>query len=242
MKIFILAHKDFQNNITNPVYSIVVDDKSKLKNNYSNLNIIYADKGKLYNLSRAYSEMAKIYYIYQLYKNGTINSKYIGFNHYRRYFSFKDNIPNIEDIFYNYEVILNKPMILLKGMKNNYCRNHICKKYDEILDIIKDIRPEYYDIALNTKSLKSFYCCNLFIMKKEDFYNYCEFMFDILFEFDKRNNFRNDKDVIKYTKNLYKKKQNYFIQTRIEAFLSERIGNIFYYKNFKKIKIFNVSL
>ena len=81
----------------NPVYSIVVDDKSLLKNKY-NLDIIYADKGKLYNLKRAYSEISQLYYIYSLYKNGTITSDYIGLNHYRRYFKFKDNIPDIDEI------------------------------------------------------------------------------------------------------------------------------------------------
>ena len=43
------------------------------------------------NKTMPFSEMSKIYYIYQLYKNETLNSKYVGVNHYRRYFIFKDN-------------------------------------------------------------------------------------------------------------------------------------------------------
>ena len=68
--------------------------------------------------------------------------------------------------------------------EKQYCRYMFCKNYDEIIDIIKDIKPEYYETAFQTKKLKTIYCCNLFIMKKEDFFNYCEFMFDVLFEFD----------------------------------------------------------
>ena len=63
------------------------------------LNIIYANEGKLYNFRKAYAEMSKLYYIYQLYKNGTISSKYIGVNHYSRYFNFTDNIPDMDSIF-----------------------------------------------------------------------------------------------------------------------------------------------
>ena len=87
------------------------------------------------------------------------------------------------------------------------------------------------------------YICNLFIMKTKDFYNYCKFMFDILFEFDKRNNFTSDKEVLNYTKRLYYNnisESNY--QSRIEGFLSERLSNIFYAKNFKKIKTFNMKV
>ena len=47
VKIFILAHKDFKNYRFNPVYNIVVDEKSQLKDNY-NLNILYANEGKLF--------------------------------------------------------------------------------------------------------------------------------------------------------------------------------------------------
>ena len=45
-------------------------------------------------------------YIYQLFKNGKFTSKYIGLNHYGRYFNFTDNIPDIDSIFEYYDVIL----------------------------------------------------------------------------------------------------------------------------------------
>ena len=237
LKIFIMTHKDFVNYRKNPVYSIVVDDKSLLKNTY-NLRIIYADRGKLYKLNRAYSEMSQLYYIYQLYKSGEMDSKYIGLNHYRRYFEFKDNIPNLDEIFKNYDVILNTPYIFKQGMKKQFCDCHFCKNYDEIIDIIKDIKPEYYESAIKTINLTEIHYCNLFIMKKNDFYKFCEFMFDILFEFDRRHNFTSDKDVLNYVKENFKSPTNFLYQSRIQAFLSERIGNIFYFQNFKKIKTF----
>jgi len=230
LKIFIMTHKDFNLKRRNSVYTIVADDKSQLKKKY-NLSIIYAENGKLYKLKRAYGEMSKLYYIYQLYKTGEMNSKYIGLNHYRRYFKFNDDIPDLDDIFKNYDVILNRPRVIKKGMRKQFCKWHICKNYDEIIDIIKDIKPDYYESANKTIKLTKIHYHNLFIMKKSDFFKYCEFMYDVLFEFDRRHNLTSDEDVLKYVKNN-------FYQSRLQGFLSERIANIFYFNNFKKIKLF----
>ena len=153
----------------------------------------------------------------------------------QKYFNFTDNIPNIDDIFKNYEIILNWPVYIPEGIRQQYCNFHICKTFDEILNIIKDIKPEYYKTALETSNKTQIYFCNIFIMKKEDFFKYCEFMFDILFEFDRRNNFSSDDDVLNYTKKIYNDSLIYYRQSRLQGFLAERISNIFYNKNFKKI-------
>ena len=231
-----MTHKDFINYRYNPAYTIVADDKLNL--NYS-LKIIYADKGKLYKLKRAYGEMSKLYYIYELYKKGILNSKYIGLNHYRRYFNFTDNIPDLDNIFKNYDVILNKPITYINGMKEQYCLSVICEHYDEMLNIIKDIRPDYYDTAIKSIKFTEIFICNLFIMKKDDFFKFCGFIFDVLFEFDKRHNFISDDDVLNYIIKNYNKSNNYLYESRIQSFLAERLGNIFYYQNFKRIKIYD---
>ena len=240
LKIFIMAHKDFINYRYNSVYTIVVDNKTELRKKY-NLNIIYAKEGKLYNMRRAYGEMSKIYFIYQLYNNGIISSKYIGTNHYRRYFNFTDNIPNLDEIFKNFDVILNKPSFISRTIRESFCHGHICEIYDEMLDIIKEIKPDYYKAALKISKSKKIYYCNIFIMKKKDFLKYCEFVFDILFELDKRNNFTSDKDILEYTKKYFNDSSKYYRQSRMQGFLAERISNIFYYKNFKRIKTFRIG-
>ncbi len=238
IKIFIMTHRDFKNYRVNPAYNIVADDKSQLRENYS-LNLIYANKGKLYNMKRSYSEMSKLYYIYQLYKDGNYSSKYIGLNHYRRYFNFTDNIPNLDEIFKNYDIILNSPYFFEVGMKNQFCSCAICEKYDEVLKIIKDIKPKYYETAMKTINEKIFYGNNLFIMKKKDFLKYCKFIYDVLFEFDRRNNFYCDDDVLNYTTNFFNDTQMQLYQSRLQGFLAERLSNIFFYQNFKKIKTFD---
>ena len=235
-----MAYKDFTNYRYNPVYTIVGDDKSHFHEKY-NLSILYANEGKLFNMKRSYGEMSQLYYIYQLYKNGTLSSKYVGLNHYRRYFNFLDNIPDLDDIFKNYDLILVNAVLKEEGLRNNYCKYHICEKYDEAMDIIKYNKSEYYATALKINDIKGIYFCNMFIMKKEDFMKYCEFIFDILFELDRRNNFKTDKDVLNYVKQIFKKKKEYEFQSRFHGFLSERLSNIFYHHNFKRIKIFSFS-
>ena len=236
LKIYVMAHKDFKNYRYHPIYTIVADDESELQKKYR-LNIIYAKEGKLYNLKRGYSEMSRLYYIYQLYKNGNLSSKYVGLNHYRRYFNFTDNIPDLDEIFKNYDVILGDSDFQEKGMKGHYCRQHFCKDYEEIIDIIKQMKPNYYETALRVGEKKYLHSCNLFIMKKEDFFKYCEFMYDILFEFDRRHNFSTDQDVFNYVVKVFKRRDNF--QVRLQGYLAERIGNIFYFHNFKRIKTFS---
>ena len=230
-----MTHKDFINYRYNPSYTIVADDKSQIKNKYD-LDIIYADKGIFYNKSKSYCEISKIYYIYQLYKKGIISSKYVGLNHYRRYFEFTDNIPDLDKIFKEYDVILSSRTTLKTSIRKNYCTSHICQNFDDSLDIIKRIKPDYYQTAIKFAQNNKIYYYNMFIMKKDDFYKYCEFIFDILIEFDNKYNFSSDKDVLNYTTKLFNNTKRAHRQSRLQAFLIERLSNIFYIQNFKRVK------
>ena len=74
-------------------------------------------------------------------------------------------------------------------------------------------------------------------MKKNDFIKWGEFVFGVLLEFDKRLNLSSDYDIkilvifkkIK-TPNQYDAEYN----LRVQGFLSERLGNIFYDKHFSR--------
>jgi hypothetical protein len=239
INIFIMTHKDFYNILSNQVYKIVADDQKQLKNKY-NLQVIYANKGKLIKKRQAYGEMAKLHYIYELYKNGVFSSKYIGLNHYRRYFNFLDDIPDFDKLFENYDIILSNNYTLKYSLEDQYCSSHLCKSLFDIIAIIKELKPEYYNTAIESLKAKEGYFFNIFIMKKEDFFKYCEFIFDILFEYDRRHNFTSQKDIINYLKAFFSKEAIPF-QMRLEGFLSERLSTIFFKHNFKRIKIFPIT-
>jgi hypothetical protein len=241
LNIYICTHRDFDNKLTSPVYKILIDEKSQLKEEY-NLTIIETNKDNiLYPKRLAYAECSKIYYIWKLYKEGKLKSKYVGFTHYSRIFPFKDDIPDLDEMFKYYDVIVKSRYIFGVNISVHYNENHIGHFLNESLDIIREKFPEYYQPALTFLDKKYAYFCNVFIMKNEDFIKWGEFVFGVLFELDRRNNITSDEDVkailIKEAKEAEKSNKTFNIvfQRRIEGFLSERIGNIFYERHFKKI-------
>lgn len=76
-------------------------------------------------------------------------------------------------------------------------------------------------------------------MKKKDFFKYCEFIYDIFFEFDRRHNFTSDNDIINYLESYFPK-EIVPLQIRVQGFLSERLSSIFFKHNFKRI--YNIPL
>ena len=239
LNLYIITHKDFNNYITNQSYKILCDDYFQLKKNYT-LNVINTkNNNELFKKRIGYSEGSKIYYIWKQYKNNIIKSKYVGFNHYRRIFQFGNKIPDLDNIFKKYDVILNKRFRSKKSLKIQYYKSHNEKDLNDILNIIKNKFPKYYSVALKTLGSKKFYICNIFIMKREDFIKYGNFVFTILNEFDKKNNLITDEDiknyVLKMKKNKKRKIYKIEYQRRLQGFLLERISNIFYNYHFKKI-------
>ena len=173
-----MTHKDFNNTLNNQIYKIVADDETQLKNKY-NIQVIYANRGKLYQKRNSYAEMSKLYYIYELYRNGALSSKYIGLNHYRRYFNFLDKIPDLDKIFESYDVILINKIYFTNNVKKQYCRCTLCKPLEEVIKIIKEKKPEYYQTAIEFLNSKEGYFKNMFIMKKEDFFRTVHAVFRI---------------------------------------------------------------
>jgi hypothetical protein len=116
-------------------------------------------------------------------------------------------------------------------MKEQYSRFHMGHLLDEIEVIIKENFTEFYSTAI--KSLNKHYinCCNIFIMKKNDFIKYGEFVFGVLLEFDRRHKINNDNDIQIFIESEGKKMDNktcVACQDRQEGYLMERISNIFY--------------
>ena len=123
-----------------------------------------------------------------------------------------DDIPDFDKIFENYDIILNNISILNISLETQYCSIHICNSLHEVIKILKEIKPEYYKTAKESLKAKEIYYCNLFIMKKEDFFKYCEFIYDILFEYDRRHNFTYQKDIIVIIWKLIFQKKKFLIR------------------------------
>lgn len=237
LDIFVFTHKTPKYLPSNECYKLVVLEKDKDKIN-KDLNPIICTNNKenIFEFERSYSEGSRIHYIW---KNIELK-EYIGTAHYRRFFDFLDNIPNLDEIFKTHDVILPK-FELWSPIYEQYKTSHNIKDFDMVIDIIKDIYPEYYEETIKNINSKDLKLCNIFIMKKDMFKKYCEFVFNILDEYNKRMGFKNDLDVFNWVSNhieeyCYGKSGLLYsvpYQARIQSFLMERIGNIFYNKNFK---------
>ena len=240
VNLYIATHKDFNNSaIFNPNYKILVDERSQLKKEYK-LEIIPTNDPDniLYPKRIAYGECSKIYKIWNLYKSGNITSKYVGFFHYSKIFQFTNNIPDLDSIFQKFDAILIKRYIFKENNRQIFKRYHLPHFLDESVEIIKEKFPEYTPYCDKYLNKKWGNYCNVFIMKKDDFIKWGELVYGVIIELDRRYNLTTDEDIKNLMREEIKKsrrKMDLNYQRRLEGFIVERIGGIFYEKNFQKI-------
>ena len=135
--------------------------------------------------------------VYWAWKN--LDAKNVGLVHYRRYFSGKSKFEvngKVKKIISENEVnkLLEKVDIILPKKRNYYIEtlysHYEHTMYIEPLDITGDIvaekYPEYKVEFDKLKKRRSAHMFNMFIMKKEVMAKYSEWLFDILFELEKR--------------------------------------------------------
>ena len=236
LNIFIGTQKTFTPAVKNGVYKIIVGNH-EIENN-SNLELIKC-KNDLKLDDRFYSELYMLYYVS---KNIEL-PKYVGFCHNRRYFSFLDGIPNLDELFSEYDAVCSKPKILKTNVKLQYSSCHNIEDLYIIGGIIADKYPQYANIWKNFINGNILIPYNMFIMKKEDFKEYIDFIFSILDEYlkivgtDINKRIEGNKD--KYLKNFYPNDTVEY-QYRIGGYIAERLTNLFMMHKFKRIKTYPV--
>ena len=226
LDIFVCSHKQYESPVHNEVYKTL-----SLGNNkelYGD-NVIRDDTlDNVVDINLFYSELSGYYWIY---KNYDIKD-YIGFCHYRRYFDFFDNIPDIDKE--DCDIILPTPLKFNMSVYNQY---KICHNIEDLLFVINIMANKYkvpINIIFEVMEQTQMCCCNMFITSKEIFKEYCEMFFDICNEYLKYYNIKNIEDIYKLVENNKSKylKDGYpgndiKYQSRIGGFLSVRIFNIF---------------
>ena len=141
-------------------------------------------------------------------------------------------------MFKKFDAILLYRFIFKESNKQAFKRYHIPHFLDEAVEIIKEKFPEYSPYCEKYLNKKWGNYCNIFIMKKDDFIQWGEFVFGVLLELDRRYNLTTDEDIKNLMREEIRKsgrKMDLKYQSRLEAFLSERIGGIFYEKHFQNV-------
>ncbi len=230
VKIYIATHKELQYPYKECYIPIQVGADINKKLNYMGDNT----GDNISKKNKNYCELTALYWIW---KNS--EADIVGLEHYRRYlykniFSNKaKNLLSKEDIIKTlnkYDIILPKPMYMSKNnVKEQFAIKHNVEDLQVCKEIIKEIYPEYeesFDKVMNSHHM---YTCNMVITKKEIFNDYMKWLFDILFEVEKRV------DISKYSD--YNK--------RIYGFLSERLFNVWLDLNnkflIKETAIYNIE-
>ena len=94
----------------------------------------------------------------------------------------------------------------------NIAEQHHSEDLDCVLGILGERYPQMVDVANRYLDSKSGYFCNMFIAKKEVFLPYCEWLFDILEEHERRRDFS------MYDPSSY----------RVSGYLAERLCGIYF--------------
>ena len=223
LTIYITTYKDFTPVVSNPCYKIL--DAREFRG-----SDILDD--------RFFSE------IYMMSKIKP-DTKYVGFCMYRKYFEFLDNIPDMDKIFENHDVITLKPMTLRCPILKHYSLCHNGDDLEIIKNIIYNDYSEYKADFDAFMMASTFFPCNMFIMKASDFQEYINFVKGVLDKYielvgtDIRQRIINNKN--KYMK-TFSPNNTIEYQYRIGGYLAERLTNVFLMSKFKKMKTYPVIL
>lgn len=104
---------------------------------------------------------------------------------------------SVKALVEQYDIVLPeiKDITVMPGHSKNIRQQYVSSGYLHekdlaiMMDVLKEKYPEFYPYAISFMSGHKSYLNNMFIMKKDIFNKYCEWLFDILFECDKRINY-----------------------------------------------------
>lgn len=188
VNVLVATHKRYQMPEYKSYLPIHVGKKGKKQLGYKG-----DDTGK--NISEKNPYFCELTGIYWAWKN--LKSDYIGLTHYRRHFKgktkskdkFKQILSDkeINELLKNNDIILPKKRnYYIETLYSHYEHTMHIETLDETGKIIKEKYPEYYEEFKMLKQRKKAHMFNMFIMKKEIMDEYCEWLFDILFELEKK--------------------------------------------------------
>lgn len=141
-----------------------------------------------------YCELTALYWAWK-----NLDADAIGLAHYRRHFTLrkpgwfcKDKFPcilsstEVEALLKKQDILLPKPRnYYIETNYSHYVHAHPAESIDKTKEILVRLYPDYsssFDTVMHRTHAHMF---NMFIMKKELFHSYCDWLFSILFQLEK---------------------------------------------------------
>lgn len=174
-----------------------------------------------------YSELTAIHYLYT-HQELIKDLDYIGICHYRRF--YLDLMLNGAEITEDIVTVNNRIMNHTNYREYDVCH---CKAHiDMVWDIVNRYYTDYADGFRSTMNSNKMHHCNMVILPKNVFLEYCEFLFGVLGKFDEQIGVTNDTETSKYVNdnfNLYGNCtiKDMSVQVRLQGLLAERLTDAF---------------
>ena len=190
IKIIVATHKKYQMPKEDIYLPLQVGAEGKEDLGYKKDN----EGENISNKNAYYCELTGLYWAWK-----NLNNDYIGMVHYRRFFSKnkkgKDKFENIinrkeiENLLNDVNVVLpKKRKYYIENLYSHYEHTMYINPLLETGKIIEEKYPKYLEEFNKLKKRTSAHMFNMFIMKKEILDEYCKWLFEILFELEKRCN------------------------------------------------------
>lgn len=193
IKIIVATHKEYQMPVDKMYLPVQVgaEGKKQIKN--------YTQDNTGENISKLNPYFCELTGLYWAWKN--LKADYIGLVHYRRYFFNKNKyykteqekfknvltLNETDEILNNTDIILpKKRKYYIENLYDHYKHTMYIEPLDETRKIIEEKYPEYLKEFDNLHKRTSAHMFNMLIMKKDILNDYCTWLFNILFELEKR--------------------------------------------------------
>ena len=190
IKIIVATHKDYK--MPDDKMYIPLSVGAQGKNEKWMTKFERDDSGEnISNLNPYFCELTGLFWAWK-----NCNSDYVGLVHYRRHFCVEKK-KDLFDSILSYEelqpllkekkvFVPKKRKYYIESLYSHYAHTHYGKHLDETRKIIMEKYPEYINCFDRVLKQKSGYMFNMMIMKKSLLDEYCLWVFDILFELNKR--------------------------------------------------------
>ena len=198
INIIIATHKKYQMPADSMYIPLHVGAEGKKDETGKELNLGYVKDNTGDNISKLNPSFCELTGLYWAWKN--LNATYIGLVHYRRHFSL-NNRNGFENVV-SYEqlkpylgkikvFVPQKRKYYIESLYSHYAHTHYAIHLDETRKIILEKYPNYLKSYDKVVKQTYGYMFNMMIMDRNVLDDYCSWLFDILFELQKRMNQQN---------------------------------------------------
>lgn len=137
-------------------------------------------------LNAYYSELTGVYWLWKNYRD----TDAVGICHYRRYFIAEDGHlytkADIERLLLSYDMVVTKKLVLRMPYYDGFSATHDEKDLLETARVVEEKYPDYAPLFHKMVHERETYFANMMICRKPLYDKYCAWLFDILFEVQKR--------------------------------------------------------